>query len=81
MKKKKLEAKLTKTRKKLAATKTQLDEMLSIMEASGMPKAKANPAAGKTDVAKPATAKSTAKPPAKPKTARAAKTPKKIKAK
>ena len=63
MKKKKLEAKLTKTRKKLAATKTQLDEMLSIMEASGMPKAKAKPAVGKAE---------TTKSPAKPKAARPA---------
>ena len=81
MKKKKLEAKLTKTRKKLAATKTQLDEMLSIMKATGMPKAKAKPAAGKTEVGKPATAKSAVKPLEKPKAASPAKTPKKTKAK
>jgi hypothetical protein len=81
MKKKKLEAKLTKTREKLAATRTQLDEMLSIMEASGMPKAKEKPTAGKTEVAKPATSKSAAKPPGRPKAASPAKAPKKTTAK
>ena len=53
-----------------------------IMEASGMPKAKAKPAAGKTDVAKPATAKGVPKPPQKPNPAiPAAKAPTKTKAK
>ena len=38
MKKKKLQAKLDKTKKKLSAARTELDAMLSIMAASGMPK-------------------------------------------
>ena len=46
MKKKKLETKLAKTKKKLAKTKTELDAMLLIIEASGMPKDSEKPAVG-----------------------------------
>lgn len=57
MKKKKLEKKLSKTKKKLAETQTELDAMLGIIEASGMPKA-----SDKTAVRKKAAPKQTAKP-------------------
>ena len=82
MKKKKLEAKLAKTKKKLADTKTELDAMLSIMEASGMPKAGSKPVAGRPDVPKNKASTPTAKPAARAKTpGPATKTPKKAKAK
>ena len=55
MKKKKLQKKLTKTKKKLSAAESQLTEVLSIMDKSGMPKAAAAPAAGTKPAAKNAT--------------------------
>jgi len=61
MKKKKLAAKLTRTKRKLAATRSQLNEMLTIMKKSGMPKAGAKPAAGKAAPAKKTVRKSAAK--------------------
>lgn len=69
MKRKKLEAKLTKTKKKLAKTRTELDAMLEIMDKSGMPKASSKPAVGKGTKRKAASpAKKAVKPAAKPRT-------------
>ena len=74
MKKKKLEAKLTKTKKKLAKARTELDSMLAIIDKSGMPKASSKPAAGKKVTRKAATparkagTKPAAKPAGKPRT-------------
>jgi hypothetical protein len=64
MKKKKLESKLSKTKKKLADTRTELDAVLSIIKKSGMPKTDEKPAVGKRPARKPAAA---AKPKAAPK--------------
>jgi hypothetical protein len=47
MKKKKLEAKLTKTKKKLAQTRDELDAMLALIDQSGLPKAAEKPFVGK----------------------------------
>ena len=55
MKKKKLAAKLTKTKKKLAKMKTELDAVLALIDKSGMPKASSRPAAGKKVTRKAAT--------------------------
>jgi hypothetical protein len=72
MKKKKLEAKLTKTKKKLAKARTELDAMLAVIDKSGMPKAASKPAAGRKTTRKATPVKKTAaksaakKPAAKP---------------
>ncbi|MBK8305323.1 MAG: hypothetical protein IPK98_18880 [Chloracidobacterium sp.] len=66
MKKKRLEAKLTKTKKKLAKTKSQLDEMLSIMEASGMPKSGSKSVVGEKPLLNAKPAPKVAKPQTSP---------------
>lgn len=76
MKKKKLEAKLTKTKKKLAKTRTELDAMLAIIDKSGMPKASEKPAVGSK--AKPAKAPPAKKPSNPAKTANTLKSKKAI---
>lgn len=76
MKKKKFEAKLTKARKKLAKAQTELDALLALIDASGMPKAAEKPFTGtkpapkaaapaKKPTAKPAAKKPVVKPAAK----------------